>query len=486
MTPWLAFTLLGAYFLVLIIIAWRTGRHADTDTFFTARHSAPWILVAFGMIGASISGVTFISVPGQVARTGYTYFQVVLGYVAGYVVVATVLMPLYYRLGVISIYEYLQQRFGRAAYKTGVFYFMLSRTLGSALRLMLTAGVLHVFIFSAWGIPFEATVVFALALIWLYTFRGGIKTIVFTDTFQTAFLVGGAGLCLWSMARQLGTPADSLKTAFCLHPWWEFDNYKSPLFFPKQLLGGMFITIAMTGLDQDLMQKNLACRNVRDAQKNMFSFTVLLVFVNLLFLLLGGLMYELASERRISLPAAADEVFPTLALSHLGLWASVFFFLGITASSYASADSALAALTTSFCVDVLGFRSMTEEQRKQRLKTLVHLGFSLLFVAIILVARRFADRSLIDVILKSAGYTYGPLLGLFFYGLLTRRTLPDKWVPWISLVGPAVTALLDFNGSRWLGGYSFGYELLLINGLITFVVLHVSSLLFKIKCAFLV
>ncbi|MDW8394594.1 MAG: hypothetical protein RMK52_10180, partial [Chitinophagales bacterium] len=271
-------------------------------------------------------------------------------------------------------------------------------------RLMLTAGVLHVFIFSAWGIPFEVTVIFTLVLIWLYTFRGGIKTIVFTDTFQTAFLVGGAALCLWSIARQLGAPEDSLRAAFCLHSWWEFANFKSPLYFPKQFLGGMFITIAMTGLDQDLMQKNLACHTVRDAQKNMFSFTILMVFVNLVFLLLGGLMYEWAAKRHIPLPVATDEVFPTLALSHLGLWASVFFFLGITASSYASADSALAALTTSFCVDVLGFRDLTDERRKQRLKTLVHLGFSLLFAAIILAARHFADRSLIDVILKSAGY----------------------------------------------------------------------------------
>lgn len=476
MTPLVALSVLGVYFGALMLIAWLTGRKADTDTFFTAGHSAPWMLVAFGMIGASISGVTFISVPGNVLKTGYTYFQVVLGYVLGYIVVGTVLMPLYYRMGLISIYGYLRERFGPVAYKTGVAYFMLSRTVGSAMRLLLTSGVLHVFIFSPWGMPFELTVVVALALIWVYTFKGGIKTIIFTDTFQTTFLVGGAALCLWSMAQQLGNPIAVLKEALKAHPWFEWKNVNSPLFFFKQLVGGMFITIAMTGLDQDLMQKNLTCPNIRDAQKNMFTFTLILVCVNVMFLLLGGIMFQLAAEKHITLPAASDEVFPMLALHHLGFAAALFFLLGITASSYASADSALAALTTSFCIDILNFDNIADERRKQSLKTWVHLGFTTVFAIIILIARRWADRSLIDLILKAAGYTYGPLLGLFFYGLLTRRALPDRWVALLSLTGPLAVALLDFNGPRWLGGYTFGYELLLVNGLITFVFLHIASL----------
>lgn len=476
MTPLVALSVLGAYFSTLMLIAWITGRKADTNTFFTAGHSAPWMLVAFGMIGASISGVTFISVPGNVIKTGYTYFQVVLGYVLGYIVVGTVLMPLYYRLGLISIYGYLNKRFGPVAYKTGVAYFMLSRTVGSAMRLLLTSGVLHVFIFSHWNMPFELTVVVALALIWVYTFKGGIKTIIFTDTFQTTFLVGGAALCLWSMARQLGDPTVALKEALKAYPWFEWNQVNSPLFFLKQVVGGMFITIAMTGLDQDLMQKNLTCPNIRDAQKNMFSFTLILVLVNLMFLLLGGIMFRLAYEKNLVLPAASDEVFPTLALHHLGFAAALFFLLGITASSYASADSALAALTTSFCVDILNFEKIASEPRKQLLKTIVHLGFTAVFAVIILVARTWADRSLIDMILKAAGYTYGPLLGLFFYGILTKRSLPDKWVPLLSLIGPLVVALLDFNGPHWLGGYRFGYELLLVNGIVTFVFLHIASL----------
>jgi Na+/proline symporter len=475
-TPLVAVSVLGAYFGALMLIAWVTGRKADTDTFFTAGHSAPWLLVAFGMIGASISGVTFISVPGNVIKTGYTYFQVVLGYVLGYVVVGTVLMPLYYRMGLVSIYGYLRERFGPVSYKTGVAYFMLSRTVGSAMRLLLTSSVLHVFIFYQWGMPFELTVLVALALIWVYTFKGGIKTIIFTDTFQTTFLVGGAALCLWNMARQLGEPIIVLKESLNTHRWFEWEEVKSPLFFLKQLIGGMFITIAMTGLDQDLMQKNLTCRNLRDAQKNMFTFTIILVCVNLMFLLLGGIMFRLASEKNIALPTVTDEVFPTIALHHLGFTAALFFLLGITASSYASADSALAALTTSFCIDILNFEKIADERRKQTLKTLVHLGFTTVFALIILLARKWADRSLIDLILKAAGYTYGPLLGLFFYGILTRRALPDRWIALLSLIGPTAVALLDFHGPQWLGGYTFGYELLLVNGLITFVFLHIASL----------
>ena len=477
MSPFIALFILILYFGILLMIAWATSRGANTLTFFTADRKAPWPLVAFGMIGASISGVTFISVPGNVGHTDFLYSQVVIGYVIGYIIVASVLMPLYYKLGLISIYEYLRDRFGPITYKTGVAYFMVSRTVGSAMRLFLTAGVLQIFIFSGWGIPFELTVVITLALIWVYTFKGGIKTIIFTDTFQTTFLVGGALICMWQMASQMGNTIEILENTLKSRTWFEFSNYKSPMFFLKQIVGGIFITIAMTGLDQDLMQKNLTCPNIRDAQKNMASFTVILVLVNLIFLTLGALMYDLITYRQIPLPHSPDLVFPTLALHHLGFISALFFFLGITASSYASADSALTALTTSFCVDVLKLQNMDDEKKKSNIKTLVHLGFSVIFIVIILITRQLADRSLIDIILKTAGYTYGPLLGFFFFGILTKRSYNDAWAPLISIAGPIGVALLDFLAPHWLHGYKFGFELLLVNGLITYVLLYLSSFL---------
>jgi len=387
MSPLLVVTVMVVYFAVLIIISLITSRGATTDTFFTANRQSPWYLVAFGMIGASLSGITFVSVPGNVGKTSFAYFQVVLGYILGYAVIMLVLMPLYYRLNLVSIYTYLEQRFDRWSYKTGAFFFLLSRTVGSSLRLCLSATVLQIFLFDAWNIPFYITVIITIFLIWIYTFKGGIKTIVWTDTFQTTFLVSSVVICVYLISDRLGLSlAEMIKTvnANPLSRIFYFDDINSTLFFPKQFFGGAFIAIAMTGLDQDLMQKNLTCRNLADAQKNMFWLTASIVVVNLLFLTLGALLYIYSESRGMALPGASDELFPRMALNEFGLVASIFFLLGIIASSYASADSALAALTTSFCIDFLDFKHKPEEI-KRRQKNVVHVAFSLVFLIIILV-----------------------------------------------------------------------------------------------------
>jgi SSS family transporter len=492
MTPALILGVLIAYFGVLILISYLTSRNADTNTFFTGDKQSPWYLVAFGMIGASLSGVTFISVPGKVYHDGMAYFQIVLGYILGYIVIAQVLMPLYYRLNVTSIYEYLEQRLGIVSYKTGASFFILSRTLGSAIRLYLATLVLQLFLFEDLGVPYWVTACITILLIWIYTFKGGIKTIVYTDTFQTFFLVSSVIICTLIIASTLGldliglyrkisetltTGGESMTRIFVL----EDANAKN--FFPKHFFGGMFLAIAMTGLDQDLMQKNLTCRSLKDAQKNMYSFTIVLVITNFLFLMLGGALYVFAETKGIALPASGDtvitdHVFPQLALNDFGTVAGVFFLLGITASSYASADSALAALTTGFCIDFLDFRNREEKQR-QRLKLYVHVGFSLLFLIIILLTKWYVDAhpgtDIISVILTVAGYTYGPLLGLFAFGIFTKKKLREILVPFVCVLVPMICYVLDKNSVQWFNGYAFGFELLIVNGFLTFLFLYLIS-----------
>lgn len=475
MSPAIILGVLSAYFGVLMLISYITGRNADTQTFFTANRQSPWYLVAFGMIGASLSGVTFISVPGQVVSVGFTYYQVVLGYIIGYIVIAQVLMPLYYKLNLVSIYTYLNDRMGPYSYFTGAAFFMLSRTLGSAMRLYLASMVLHLFLFGPMDVPFWATALFTLALIWLYTYKGGIKTIVWTDTFQTFFLVSSVIICTLVIISKLNVDSATLwkslnETGFSTI--FQTEDYKAKNFFAKHFFGGAFIAIAMTGLDQDLMQKNLTCKNIKDAQKNMYSFTAVLVIVNLLFLILGALLYLYAAQFKVVLPVGedgkviTDHVFPHMALSEFGLLAGIFFLLGITASSFASADSALAALTTSFCIDFLPWKSYDENTRK-RAKNSVHLGFSALFFIIILIAREVADKALIDLILKLAGYTYGPLLGLFAFGILFKFSVKDKLVPIVCIISPAICFVLDYFSEAWFNGYIFGYEILILNGFVT-------------------
>ncbi|MFQ3575948.1 MAG: sodium:solute symporter [Cytophagales bacterium] len=470
MTTGLVFTVLGVYFLMLITIAYFTSRNADSNTFFTAHKSSPWPLVAFGMIGTSLSGATFISVPGKVGLTQFTYFQIVLGYLAGYLVVALVLLPLYYRLKLISIYGYLETRFGAMSKLSGSGIFLISRLIGASLRLFLAASVLQLFLFNQLNVPFEATVLFTIILIWVYTFKGGIKTIVWTDTFQTFFLITSLVTTTFVIGNQLNLNLTGVFERINSGGYLKMfvlNDFKSPMFFGKQFIGGFFITIAMTGLDQDLMQKNLTCKNLNDAQKNMFWFSVVLVLVNLLFLTMGALLYVFAQEKEIAIPEKTDQLFPTLALSHLGILAGLSFLVGITASSYASADSALASLTTSFCVDFLKVEKW-EEKKINSTKNLVHIGFSFLLLISIIIFKNSSDSSVIDAVLKMATYTYGPLLGMFAFGIFTKVQIKDQLTPFICLLSPFLTWLVELYIPQFLGGYKFGYELLPINGMLTF------------------
>jgi len=471
MAPSLIIIIITVYFIALICISYFTSKGADTNTFFTANRQSPWYLVAFGMIGASLSGVTFISVPGNVGKIGFSYFQIVIGYLVGYWVIMGVLMPLYYRLNLVSIYTYLEQRFDPWAYKTGALFFLISRTIGSSLRLFLAATVLQLFLFDAWGVPFFITVATTIALIWIYTFKGGIKTIVWTDTFQTFFLVSAVAVTVWIITSELGMSFSdaiaSMKSNGYLRIF-HFDDVNSTLFFPKQFLGGAFIAITMTGMDQEIMQKNLTCKNLGEAQKNMFWFSLTLVVVNLLFLTLGALLYIYSGQKGLALPAYSDELFPRLAFNELGPLVGVMFLLGITASSYASADSALAGLTTSFCIDFLKFRDKAESVKKQQ-KFIVHIGFSFLFLIIIVIFKEVNERSVIDAVLNVAGYTYGPLLGLFSFGLFTKLQVKGPAVLAVCLLSPLISYVISSNSPDVLNGYQFGIEILIVNGLITFL-----------------
>jgi len=477
MTPLQALLILSVYFGVLILMSVITSKGADTNTFFTANRRSPWYLVAFGMIGSSLSGVTFISVPGNVGKIGFGYFQVVLGYLLGYWVIIGVLLPLYYRLNLISIYTFLEKRFSFWSYKTGAFFFMISRTIGSSLRLYLAATVLQLFLFDAWNVPFIVTVATTIVLIWIYTFKGGVKTIVWTDAFQTIFLIAAVCIAVLQITDKLGMSVGEMITTVnnsSLSKVFYFDDPNSTMYFWKQFFGGAFIAITMTGMDQEIMQKNLTCKNIGDAQKNMFWFSLILVAVNLLFLTLGALLYIYSEQMNFPIPEMSDELFPRLALQKLGDAVGIFFLLGITASSYASADSALAGLTTSFCIDFLNFSKKAEEQRRRQ-KFMVHVGFSLLFLIIIVIFREINERSVIDAVLNIAGYTYGPLLGLFSFGVFTKRIVNDKLVPLICVISPALSYILSSNSEAWFSGYKFGIEILIANGIITFLGLWIIS-----------
>lgn len=471
MTPTLVVSILVGYFLILIIISILTSKGADTTTFFTANRQSPWYLVAFGMIGSSLSGVTFISVPGNVGSVGFGYFQIVLGYLLGYWVIIGVLMPLYYRLNLISIYTYFEQRFNFWSYKTGALFFLISRTLGSALRLYIAATVLQLFLFDALGIPFFITVATTLVLIWIYTIKGGIKTIVYTDTFQTFFLVTAVVVAVWQISNDLGLSfpemIDVIKASKYSQIFY-FDDPNSPMFFVKQFIGGALITITMTGMDQEIMQKNLTCKTLGDAQKNMFWFSIILVAVNLLFLTLGALLFIYSEQNNLTIPARTDQLFPMLALNEFSLVVGIFFLLGITASSYASADSALAGLTTSFCIDFLNFKDKPEKV-KNRQKFMVHLGFSLLFLVIIVIFHRISRESVIDAVLGIAAYTYGPLLGLFSFGIFTNLQVKDRLVPLVCFLSPVICYVISLYSEQILGGYKLGLEVLLLNGVLTFL-----------------
>lgn len=468
MHPGLVVAIIGGYFGLLILISHFTSGKGDSKAFFTGNRQSPWYLVAFGMIGASLSGVTFISVPGWVGATSFTYMQMVLGYLVGYFVIATVLLPLYYKLNLISIYQYLDQRFGFWSYKTGAFFFLVSRVIGASFRLFLVAGVLQIAFFDNFNIPFEISVLVTILLIWVYTFRGGIKTIVWTDTLQTFFMLTAVVVSIYLISKDLdfgniGVIQTITESNYSKMFDWEWQS-KSNFF--KQFFAGAFIAIVMTGLDQDMMQKNLTVRSLKESQKNMFWFSISLVFVNLIFLGLGALLFIYAQQKGIMVPNRTDDLYPLLALNHFGTFAGITFLLGITAAAYSSADSALTALTTSFSVDFLGMNA-EKENKKQRMLT--HLGFSILLFLVIIIFKAINNQSVISAVFTVAGYTYGPLLGMFAFGLFTKRTTFDKYVPFISLIAPALTYLLSTYSVDLLNGYKFGFELLMVNGLITFV-----------------
>ncbi|WP_296703527.1 sodium:solute symporter [Algoriphagus sp.] len=463
---------ISCYFLLLFLISWFTSRKVTADTFFTGDRQSPWFLVAFGMIGASLSGVTFISVPGEVGNSNFFYFEVVLGYTLGYFTIAKVLLPLYYRLNLVSIYSYLEDRFGFWSYKTGAFFFILSRTVGSSLRVFLVASVLQLILFDSLGIPFWTSVLITVGLIWLYTFRGGIKTVVWTDTLQTFFMLAavvisivliGNELELSSISEYFKVVSDDPRSK--IFNW----NWKDGTNFFKQFISGAFITIVMTGLDQDMMQKNLTCKNIGEAQKNMFWFTSSLVIVNLLFLGLGVMLYLFAETKGIPLPTRTDELFPMLATQHFSAFAGIVFVLGITAAAYSSADSTLTALTTSFCIDFLQLERKYPVDQRVKIRQRVHVAFTFLMFFVILIFHWLNDQSVINTVFVIAGYTYGPLLGLYSFGLFTKLQVKDKWVPYLAVLAPTITYIIASNSEKLLWGYKFGFEALILNGLLMFL-----------------
>ncbi|MDR0795991.1 MAG: sodium:solute symporter [Tannerella sp.] len=478
MSSWIILISIGAYFGLLLVISRITGKkHSDNDSFFLANRKSPWYIVAFGMVGASLSGVTFVSVPGLVRQIDMTYMQMVFGFFFGYIVVAKILLPVYYRQNLISIYSYLEKRIGKYGYKTGASFFLLSKLVGAASRLYLVVWILQTYVFDQWRIPFAVTVVISVLLIWLYTYRSGIKTVVWTDLLQTFCLIGTLFAILWQMKNLMGLEISGMIQTISQSQHFrifEWNDWISKQHFVKQFLSGVFITIVMTGLDQDMMQKNLSCRNLKDAQKNMYWYGIAFTPINFLFLCLGVLLVVFASQIQIELPTSGDDILPMLCTS--GLWGHsivVLFTIGIIAASLSSADSALIALTTSFCVDFLQTgKENTTKAKKIRMN--VHVFMSVLFILTILIFHSLNSRSLIDAIYTIASYTYGPLLGLFAFGIFTKRRTKDHLTPFICIASPVICFLINHYIYR-LTGYLFGYELLILNGMITFAGLFVCK-----------
>jgi len=476
LSPVLIFGLIALYFGCLIVISFYTGRDDSNESFFKGNRNSPWYVVAFGMIGASLSGVTFISVPGWVDGSQFSYLQTVFGYLVGYGIIALVLLPLYYKLNLTSIYTYLGQRFGSNTYYTGAWFFLVSRLLGSAFRLYVVADVLHFLVLQPFGVPFWATVAGALLLIMVYTNKGGIKTIVYTDTLQTLFMLLAVGFTIFILKDKLLQPEQSFVSYIVdssqsqVFFWDNFGSDKRH--FAKQFISGIFLAIAMTGLDQDMMQKNLTCKSLRDAQKNMFWFSTSLIVVNLMFLSLGVLLYDYAAS--IGLAETGDRLYAAIAMgSTLSPWVGFLFIFGVTAAAYSSADSTLTSLTTSFCIDILRFENQPKAVQ-YRIRKRVHWGVAVVMFLVIVGSRPFVSKTIIETIFEIAGYTYGPLLGFFAFGLLTKKQVRDKWVPYIAVLSPLLCFLLKSFSTQWLG-YTFSFELLPLNGFFTFIGMWVLS-----------
>jgi Na+/proline symporter len=498
MSPYLLFTFVIGYFLLLLGVAWYTSRNSNNDTFFIGNRNSNWMLVAFGMIGTSLSGVTFVSVPGTVGMGGFGYYQVVIGYMIGYFVVAFVLLPLYYKMNLTSIYNYLLQRFGFTSYKTGALFFLISRTLGATARLYLVINVLQIFILDSMGVPFTVTAFVILLMVLLYTFEGGVRTIVFTDTLQTSFMLIGLIVCISYIISQMNMSFGEAFTALELNNFTKIFNtdINSSGYFVKSIVGGAFITIGMTGLDQEMMQKNISVRTLKDSQKNMITLSFLQGIVVFIFLLLGGLLYLYAmnaggsfqqvtvdgnSQNQFLLAGKnilGDDIFPHIALNYLPPIIGIIFIIGLISALFPSADGALTALTSSFCIDIIGLKRREDwnEKKKKRVRMTVHLSMAIIFLICIMVFKWIDKKSIIDLILRLAGYTYGPLLGLFSFGIFSNRKLPEGfWVPFICLAAPAICFVINDYAPIWFSGFKIGVELLLLNGILTYIGLWLVS-----------
>ena len=477
MSPTILFSVVLLYFMVLLFVAWRTSRNSTNESFFIGNKNSNWMLVAFGMIGTSLSGVTFVSVPGAVAKESFSYFQITLGYLIGYIVIAFVLLPIYYRLNLTSIYNYLGGRLGFTAYKTGASFFILSRTLGATARLYLVVNILQEAILKSFGVPFWATTLVILIMIMLYTYEGGVKTIVWTDTLQTTCMLAGLVICVIYILNHLQISFGESLQAMTEKGYARifFTDPDSKLFFVKQIVAGAFITITMTGMDQEMMQKNISVKTLKDSQKNMITLSIIMLVVILLFLFLGGLLYLFATQNNVT--AIGDKIFPVVALQYLPPFIAVIFIIALISALFPSADGAITALTSSFCIDIIGMQRRKDftEKAKKKIRQRVHLVFSGIFLLFVLLYKWINEPSMIGVILKVAAYTYGPLLGLFTFGILLKRNVKDKLVPYVCIAAPVICFFIDKYQQQLFGNYQIGLELLIINGLLTFTGLLIIS-----------
>ena len=474
MSPLLVLVSIAGYFAVLFSVSYFTGRKADNAGFFSGNRKSRWYVVAFATIGAAISGVTFVSVPGMVAGSGFSYLQMILGFAVGQILIAFVLIPLFYRMNLVSIYEYLETRFGLSTYGTGAWLFFVSKMLGASVRLYIVCVVLQLLVFEPFGLSFVINVIFTVGIVWLYTFRGGVKSLIWTDSLKTFCLIVSVGMCIYYISGNLsadGGSVISVITGSDMSKIFFFDDINDRRYFFKQFLAGIFTVIALTGLDQDLMQKSLSCKNFKDSQKNIITGAVLQIFVNLLFLVLGVLLYSYATKNAIVLPDKGDEVFPFLATQgYFPLVVSILFIIGLVSAAYAAAGSALTALTTSFTIDILkSAKEGKTETETAATRQKVHVGMAIVMGLVIYAISILNNASVIDTVYKLASYTYGPLLGMFIFGIFTKWKIRDRWAPLVSIVSPFLCLILDINSRAWFNGYVFSHERLILNALFTFI-----------------
>jgi len=469
MTPITILLTVILYFALLFAVSYISGRKADNAGFFTGNRKSPWYVVAFATIGAAISGATFVSVPGMVAVSGFSYLQMVLGFAVGQIIIAFVLIPLFFKMNLVSIYEYLENRFGISTYRVGAWFFFVSKMLGASIRLFIVCVVLQLLVFGPLNLPFALNLLFTVGIVWLYTFKGGVKSLIWTDSLKTFSLIVTVGLSIYYIARNIDGSLFDIIANSSMSKTFFFDDINDKRYFFKQFFAGVFTVIAISGLDQDLMQKSLSCKNTFDSQKNMITGGILQIFVNLLFLMLGVLLYTFAAHNNIALPDKGDEVFPFLATKgYFPIIISILFVIGLISAAYAAAGSALTALTTSFLIDILGVKKKSEQQVKnQRIK--VHAAMAIIMAVVIYVINMLNDDSVIQTVYKLASYTYGPLLGIFMFGIITKKQVKDKFVPWIAILSPMLTLIFDLNSKLWFNGYEFSHERLILNGLFTFI-----------------